>query len=327
MPGHDRVIDIGERLFAQTTDPVLRVRLLLDVLHKPPDSHEVINAYENLNRHPHVRALTGEQWADGSWGRLHTKDYSLKQNIGTSEVGVERALNLGITQHHPILQKASQYLVYMIETGEVRDTPEKNDRWETGVRLFAAASLARIDPFHPILDGVWAVWHEIATRAFMSGRYDEDAEVQAHKSLTGASVRGSYLTLRNKYTLALLSSRSFDLTPGLEVALLAYLWRLDEGIGYLEAELSRPPILKPGKIDRWFASHELLSRFPAWRNMAGEVIEWLWENQNSEGYWDFGARSPSSAFMPLSETWRKKGARQLDWTTRVLLLLSMYYRS
>jgi hypothetical protein len=84
--------------------------------------------------------------------------------------------------------------------------------------------------------------------------------------------------------------------------------------------------MKPGPVDRWFTSHELLSHFPVWRNMAEETVEWLWENQNPEGIWDFGTRSPSSAFMPLSETWRKKGVRRLDWTTRVLLLLSTYYR-
>jgi hypothetical protein len=326
MPGHDQVIKIGERLLAQTADPVLRVRLLRDVLYKSADSHEFIKTYKDLDRHPHVRALIGEQWADGSWGRLHSKDCSLKRDISTTEVGVERATNLGLDQYHPILQKASRYLVFVIETGEVLDWPEKNDRWETGVRLFAAASQARIEPLHPSLDEVWAVWHEIAARTFASGRYDEDAEAHAHKELTGASVRGSYLTLRNKYTLVLLSSHPSDLAPGLEEALLAYLWRLDEGIGYLGAELSHPPVMKPGPIDRWFASHELLSRFPAWRNLAGEVVEWLWEDQNPEGYWDFGARSPSSAFMPLSENWRKKSARQLDWTTRVLLLMTRYYQ-
>jgi hypothetical protein len=327
MMGFDRVIEIGEGLLAQTCDPILKLRLLRDVLHKPPESREIIEAYEDLDRHPHVRALGGEQWDNGSWGRMHSKDYSLKQDIGTTEVGVERAVNLGLDKRHPILQRVSRYLVSVIETGDIQDLPEKNDRWEVGVRLFAAANLARIDPFHPHLDAVWALWCEIAARTFMSGRYDEAAEAHAHKSLTGASVRGSYLTLRNKYTLVLLSSRPSALLPTLEETLLTHLWYLDTGIGYLDVNVSQPPVMKPGPVDRWFASHELLSRFPAWRNKAAEAVAWLWEKCNAEGCWDFGPRSPFSVFLPLSESWRKKGTRQLDWTTRTLLLLSTYYRN
>ncbi|MGD8456744.1 MAG: hypothetical protein PVF83_10190 [Anaerolineales bacterium] len=327
MPELDRIIDLGEYLLDQTSDPVIKLRLLRDVLCKPLDYREVIEANKDLDRHSHIRTLAGEQWEDGSWGRLHSKDYSLKQNIGTTEVGVERAVNLGLVEQYPILEKASRYLVFVIETGEVRDRPEKNDRWETGVRLFAASSLARIDPLHPCLDEVWALWYEIATRTFESGQYDEEAEVRAHKVLTGASVRDSYLTLRNKYTLYLISSRPSDLNPPLEEALLTYLWHLDRGLGYQEVNVSRPPVMKPGPLDRWFTSHELLTRFPTWQKIAGEVVEWLWKASNAEGYWDFGPKSPSSVFMPLSENWRKKGARQLDWSTRVLLLLSKYYRT
>jgi hypothetical protein len=37
-----------------------------------------------------------------------------------------------------------------------------------------------------------------------------------------------------------------------------------------------------------------------------------------------GARAAISTALPLSESWRKKGARALDWTTRVLTLLRRY---
>ena len=60
MPELDRVIEIGEGLLAQTADPVIKMRLLRDVLRKPPDNREVIGAYKDLDHHPHVRALA---WA------------------------------------------------------------------------------------------------------------------------------------------------------------------------------------------------------------------------------------------------------------------------
>lgn len=324
MPRDDRVIEAGERLLDEVSDPVVRFRLLRDVLCKPPGNQALIEARQCLDNHRHIIALAEEQWEDGGWGRLHSKDYNTKQKIGTTEVGVTRAIHLGLDRDHPILQKASQYLLSVLETGECRDRPEKNDRWETGVRLIAASTLAEIIPRHTALDEVWALWLEIIKRAFASGDYDEDAEVQAHKELTGASVRGSYLTLKNKYTLGLMSSRVSEIPPSVEKALVQFIWNLDKGIRYLNVGVSFLPAMKPGLIDRWFASHELLSRFPAWRNLAGDVVEWLW-GMCTEGWWDFGPKSPTSEVMPLSVNWRQGSARQIDWTTRTLLLLRAYY--
>jgi len=324
MPESTLVIEIGEQLLEEVSDPVVRFRLLRDVLHKEPGSQEVVEARKGLDFHHHVRTLSDEQWEDGSWGRLHSKDYNAGQKISTTEAGVARAIHLGLDKDHPILKKASQYLLSVLETGECRDRPEKNDRWETGLRLIAASTLAKIEPRHPALDEIWALWLEIIERAFASGDYDEDAEVQAHKELTGASVRGSYLTLDNKYTLGLMSSRVSEMPPGVEEALVQFIWNLDKGVGYLNVGVSLPPAMKSGPIDRWFASHELLSRFPTWRRLAGETVEWLW-GMCTEERWDFGPKSPTSEVMPLSENWRRGNTRQIDWTTRMLLLLGAYY--
>jgi hypothetical protein len=325
MPETDRVIDLAEKLLDEVSDSVVRLRLLRDVLHKLPESQEVVEARKELDHHHHVCTLAEEQWEDGSWGRLHSRDYTADQKIGTTEIGVERAIHLGLDQNHPILQKASWYLVSVLETGKCRDRPEKNNRWETGVRLFAASTLAMIDPWHPALDGVWALWVEILERTFSSGMYDEDAEAKAHRELTGASVRGSYLTLQNKYTLSLVGSRLSEFPPRLEKILIPFIWHLDKGIGYLNACVFRSPTMKPGPIDHWFASHELLSQFPTWRGLAGGTVEWLWKRCNLDGRWDFGPKSPTSVVLPLCENWRRKCARQIDWTTRVLLLLGKNY--
>jgi len=44
------------------------------------------------------------------------------------------------------------------------------------------------------------------------------------------------------------------------------------------------------------------------RRQGDKAIRWLW---------DFGPKTS----VRLSETWRKKMARQFDWTTRVLVIL------
>ena len=102
----------------------------------------------------------------------------------------------------------SRYLNNLLKgTTEPRDRAEVNDRWATGVRLFVATTLTRIHNDEPILDDVWNLWVEIARRTFASGAYDPEAEIVAHRELTGATVKDSYLVLSNKYTLVLISSR------------------------------------------------------------------------------------------------------------------------
>jgi hypothetical protein len=202
------------------------------------------------------------------------------------------------------------------------DPAEKNDRWQTGVRLILASTLSLIHPTHPVLDRDRNLWQTIAERTFQSGQYNEQDEINAHAELTGASVKGSYLVLRSKYQLNLLGSRQGTLSPELERALLHWLWDREDGIGYLGIPLLPLPPASPGPFDRWLTSFELLARsFSSWADFARPSLAWLWEQRNDQGYWDFGPRPGSISSLPLSDSWRPRQNRTFDWTTRVLVLL------
>ncbi|MBN1965819.1 MAG: hypothetical protein JW910_14300 [Anaerolineae bacterium] len=313
---------MAERLLAQDPAPAVRMRLLRDVLGQPVD-----DATRNaLDASRWVKLLAAEQRADGSWGRFHSQDAAAKQRVITTEFGVERALALGLDADHPVLERAAVYLELLL-AGDVPfpDPAERNDRWLTGVQLFVASTLALVRPDHPVLEPVRALWLEIARRTFAGGTYDAAAEIAAHEELTGASVKDSYLTLRGKYQLALLSSQPDALDPATQRALLIWLWSLPDGVGYQSVPLAVPPPAKAGPFDRWFSSLELLSRFPAWREFAGTAVEWLWAQRRADGDWDCGARAPGSVVLPLAEDWRGSGRRARDWTARVLCLLDRYY--
>jgi hypothetical protein len=205
------------------------------------------------------------------------------------------------------------------------DYHEKNDRWQTGMRLFLASTLSLIHPNHAELDKDRALWHAIAKQTFQSGEYKEDDEIKAHAELTGATVKDSYLVLNNKYQLNILGSIPGTLSRELEEALLKWLWERDDGIGYLGIPLNCEPPSKAGQFDRWLASLELLAQsFPSWVSFAGPSIEWIWEHRNEQGYWDFGTRPNSISNLPLSDHWRRKDNRIFDWSTRVLVLLRKY---
>ncbi len=313
-------------ILQQDPDPVVRFRLLRDVLKEPPNTDTLMNAQREMLQSRWVLNLRNEQREDGSWGRFHSATKT-RGKIGTTEAAVERGLALGLEASDPIFRSTISYLSRLLEgLIDFPDPLERNNRWVTGKKLFVAATLARICPTHPALDKTWELWATIARHTFTSGKYDPEAEIQAHRTLTGASVQDSYLVLNNRYQLALLGARASKLPKALENALVDWVWHKEDSVGYLEIPLSNPPKrFTHGMLDRFFTSLEILSNFLSWRMFADNVVDWLWTKRNKEGLWDFGPRASMSVYFPLSESWRRKRFRQHDWSTRVLTVLKNFY--
>lgn len=315
------------KVLEQNPSAPVRHRLLVDVLCRPVSDPDREAARRELDGSRGVQELAREQWDDGGWGAFHSGRAKRKQRILSTEMGIERALALGLDSDHPILQKAASHVIgIMLGQVDFPDYCEKNDRWPTGMRLFLASALSRIDPGHPLLAADRALWCEIAERTFASGCYSEEAEIAAHQELTGVTVKGSYLVLNGKYQLNVLGS-ALTLPQAVEDALLTWLWTRPDGIGYLTIPLGvLPPDRKPGPFDRWLTSLELLARlFPTWTWFAQGAVEWLWTQRNDDGYWDFGTRARSSCHFPLSDSWRTKQAQVFDWTARILALVQRAY--
>jgi hypothetical protein len=322
----DDVRAVCLELLRAKPDPSVRVRLLRDGLQVPSGDARIHVAREALEDSIHVALLRNEQRGDGSWGRLHSRDTASSQSVPTTEWAVERAAAIGLDANHPILNAAAAYLAGVVEGRIVSsDPPEKNDRWATGLRLMAASTLARIDPNHPAVDPVWALWHEIAKRTFASGTYSADAETEAHSELTGASVCGTYLVLSNRYALSLLASRADRMTKDLAPAVARWVWGNPRGVGYFEVPLSVPPdATSAGTLERFLQSHEIVARFGRTGAPTGPLADWLGERRRADGLWDLGSRASWSAALPLSESWRRSGARAVDWTARILVLVSRW---
>ncbi len=323
----DLIETTASRILGQSPGAVVRYRLLRDALRRPAADAELQGAKAALDPDACVQKLGNEQWPDGSWGAFHSRSTKRKQVVPSTEVGVERALSLGLDVSHSILGRAHAYLLALLE-GRLQfpDYAEKNDRWPTGVRLFPASTLSLIEPSHPILDRDRALWRQIAAYTFRSERYSEEDEIEVHKRRTGATVKDSYLVLSSRYQLNLLGSIPGLLSPDLERALVAWLWERPWGIGYLTVPLCVPPLPKPGVIDRWLASHEMLARlFPSWAGFAAPVVDWLLAQRDEQGWWDFGPKPDSIACLPYTDSWRERKHRLFDWTTRVLILLRRYY--
>jgi hypothetical protein len=315
------------RVLEQDPGEIVCYRLLRDVLRRPDDDPELTRAKGTLDLSRCVQELEGEQWEDGGWGPFHSRSTHLKQKIPSTEVGVERALTLGLDRSHPVLEKAAAYIIDIMEGRRAfPDRHERNNRWETGMRHFLASTLSLIEPEHEILDADRELWGEIARRTFRSGEYRAENEMAAHAELTGATVKDSYLVLNNRYSLNILGSVRGLLPPEVEGALLDWLWNRKDGIGYLGVPLGGvPPYGKAGRFDRWLTSLEMLGRlFPGWVDCAQEAVNWIWQQRDTEGHWDFGPRAGYVSVLPLSDSWRRRQDRRFDWTTRVLVLLRRF---
>ena len=104
MSERKTIEQIAERILDQNPDPVVRFRLLRDVLRAPPDADDVIRARQRMLRSRWVLQLKREQQPDGGWGRFHSIDTKSSQKVPTTEAAVERGLALGLSAADPVFR-------------------------------------------------------------------------------------------------------------------------------------------------------------------------------------------------------------------------------
>jgi hypothetical protein len=310
----NQIETLGLRLLEGRPNPVVHYRILRDVLRAPVSSTDLKTAKARMLAHPLAAELASGQHADGTWGRFHSMDSTLNARFPTSETATRRALALGLDKDTPPLKEAAGFMAKVL-AGEASwsDRVEKSEGWPNGVEAITAGTLAQVDPSTSSIRPAWEYWVEIAECSFSTGEYSLSAEWKAHKGLRGLGIH----YLRSRYVLTLLGARSAHLPATLDRRIVDWIWRNPEGIGYLGADLQHP---EPFHIFNWLESLEILSRFRCWREFAAGALGWLWNQRNTDGLWDFGAKVSRSYYFPLSDDWRKAGNRSIDHSTRVLVL-------
>jgi len=313
-----QIESLGGRLLEGQPNAIVCYRLLRDVLCLTPGCTDLETARLQMLSHPWVAELAREQHSDGTWGRFHSMDSTVKARFPTSEVAIRRALALGLDKDAPVLVRAVEFLRKVLEGKAAwSDRVEKSEGWPIGMEAITAATLAQVDLSHPAILPAWEYWVGIALRSFSKGAYDQSAEWKAHKNVHGVGIR----YLRSRYVLTLLGSRSADLPPALDRQIVDWIWNDPQGIGYLGADLQHPKLFH---VFHWLESLEILSHFQSSHALVGGALPWLWEQRKTDGLWDFGAKLSKSFYFPLSDDWRKTGNRSVDHSTRVLALLSGY---
>jgi hypothetical protein len=176
----NQIETLGQRLLEGRPDPIVCYRILRDVLRVPDGSADLKTARARMLVHPWAAELASGQYADGTWGRFHSMDSTLKAHFPTSETAIRRALALGLDKDAPLLKKAAGFMEKVL-AGEASwsDRVEKSEGWPIGVEAITAGTLAQVDPSHSSIRPAWEYWVEIAGHSFHAGEYNPSAEWKA----------------------------------------------------------------------------------------------------------------------------------------------------
>lgn len=324
---------LAAELFPKIKDPIPRYLIARDVLAQEISHTELAALKAKVFNNKSIHILQTEQWQDGSWGRIHTQDTKRRQKVATTEVGVRRALALGLDSSDEILSNALEYLLQVLRDQiDYRDTKEKHPFFNTALHLICADCIGQISPNHPALNPFKRQAVTILTRAFESGKYSIKAETYARLELKQMPQVGKPQDwtqwLNSRYDFSLLST--CDIPQDLRNRYMIHQWESKNGLRYIGAPLRLPAEGTPARgYHRWMDGLEVFCRMPGSTVFLEPVAEWLWQHKDKNGLWNFGKpldRGANYDSFPYADSWRGNH-QSLDWSVRVLRLLNKMIKS
>jgi hypothetical protein len=123
------------RLYAFCEYPAVRYKILYSLLNTPYEDQKLTELRTEFLKSDIVEELYQEQDEYGGWGKLQSKDYSVKTKFPTSQVAISRCLYLGLTlEDRDILLCAYEYLEDFLKGISHESLHNKNERdipWQT----------------------------------------------------------------------------------------------------------------------------------------------------------------------------------------------------
>lgn len=323
----DLVSNLAYRLLENPIDPIPRYKIMKEVL-MWPDEHESIQlAREQAMSSLYVRELSQSQEDDGSWGRFYSRNKAVKFAGKTTETALIRAVSLGMDKNHPTIGRLIKYLEsVLLGSASWPDRPEVTLEWPVGIKLVTAACLNLIDPGNETVKPIADLWQGILQVTLADGFLDEARFQEMFEDNFHQLPNNGSSLIRSGYILMLLRDR---IPYDLEVRLTNHLINHARGIFLVNnRSLNHFPLEFPSRESlRFIAALDLLSYFPSASNLLEQAYEWLWDQKNSEGFWDFGQLGRDGLHLPLSQSWRVHQARETDCSIRILTIMVRMQRS
>lgn len=312
------------RLYDFCDYPAVRYKIMFHLLDKPYDDEELTKLRPDFLNSDIVEELYHEQDALGGWGRFQSKDYEKKQKFPTSIIAINRCLYLGLTMDdRDILFNAYEYLQDFLR-GTAREkfryTNERIGPWNDAT---FCRMIESVKPYNEICDSTYNKWLYIAHRTFDDGEYSYERERDAQHEVFGTrEKRLIYMQTE------LLLMRRDKVHPELEKAMLRHYGEYAYNHGYFWhiPIPDYPENFVYNKTRRKMYTINYINQFRGSSVFLEEAVDWLMENQNDEGLWDWGAQTkdPYGYFHYFSTTRKYKYNRIVDCTMEILDFLKQY---
>ena len=315
----------ANEIYKNTISPVIKWRCAKDILNINFNTKE-------LEKSAWIKLLTEEQHEDGSWGFFHGRRHVYNQTHVSTESAVDRIYYaLSLPTDHPVVTKAKNFIMDQIINGSNEPLyNQANAEWGKVLSTFYLNNILYLidngnEKIHEKIE------HLIKIPIICLENLDIKNGVQQCCNEYKVSPKASTLLvefiLGTKLGPIFITFFKSRFTKKMQENYLRYLKNRQEGLGYIGYSLKKNPNRNnPSEMNKFLATLEVISRLPNWQSIAEEQIQWLLDQRNDDGYWDFGKRpkwdSMGISLLPLSENWRTKNERKYDWTLRVLLILN-----
>jgi len=316
-----------KNLFDVCEYPAVKYKIASDFLGENDSNSNVRELHENFLKSDIVEELYQMQNADGNWGRLFSKDYSAKDKFPTTMVALERCLYIGLKlDDRDILIAALDYLEEFLQGTNREKLYNKNERAVPWQMADIATMVERIKPYNSLCDRLWGEWFYIASQAFADGEYSYERDKSAQHEV---------LWTREKRLVPLpvtfLLGRRKDMPEKLENDMLHYFGghAYENGYFWDKAPMRLPETFIGDKTRRWFHAIKYINQFRNSSEYLSETVEWLINNRNSDGLWDYGTQTkdPWGYFGYFSTNRNYKHNKVVDCTMEVLSVFDTYLKN
>lgn len=307
--------------------PAVKYKVLFSLLDTPYQDRALSALREDFLKSDIVEEMYQTQDMHGGWGKLRSKDYSVKARIPTSGVGIERCLYIGLTiEDRDILFMASEYLQGLLSGTVGEGGFEKNERENPWQNAIVCNYLEAITPGQPQCDETYRQWLYIAGRAYEEGEYSYEKDRAAQQEV--------FLTRENRLVpmqSELLLKRRPNVSEALENAMLRHLGRgaFEHGHFWEKTPDKLPENFVFKQTRRWFKTFNYINQFRGSRIYLENAVEWLLEKARPDGLWDWGpqVKDPWGYFGYFSCNRHYKHNRVVDCSVEVLNFLREYMRN
>lgn len=244
-----------------------------------------------------------------------------RRGLMTTEQALRRLKVLGFTiEDEPISRAVDCMRACLRGERKIDGYWEKGHDWALFTRLMLSAWVLEFSPEPEALEFAGS-WARVIEEAFGGGGYDVNAYRAAYAGEFKSPIRGGReRDFVDFYHVSLLRGLLSEET---ENRFLDYVIGKPEGIYYIcDGPVNRlPGEFASRETVRYLSAVELLLGYSQAAGKLGFAAGWLEENRNSDGLWDLGPKAGDGIRLPLSDSWRKRGARQEDcteWVSHIL---------